>query len=147
MSTRTIEYRGHQIRVAPDGKINVTDVAQALEMTRQQWYMMKMKHGDKFEGHMDQYRFDKRGPGATTLDREGLEKYLELTEQSTPEAAKLRRALKSFFDSDTAPQDYQKLECENVLAVVRDFLNKLPNVPVELAEEFVSVRKQIQSVL
>lgn len=147
MSTRTIDYRGHQIRVAPDGKINVTDVAQALDMTRQQWYMMKMKHGDKFEGHTDQYRFDKRGPGATTLDREGLEIYLELTEGSTPEVARLRKALKAFYDNDTDPRTYQKLECENVLAVAYEFLNKLPNVPVELAEEFVSVRKQIQSVL
>jgi hypothetical protein len=147
MEERTIKYRGHDIRVAPDGKVNVTDVSRALGLSRNQWYMEYMKNSDRYDPHLGKHRFVPRGPASTTMDLEGMVRYLEHTETNTPEAAKVRRALTAFYRENATPDEFIESECEEVLAAARNFLDKLKSVPVELAEEFVLVRNKIQAVL
>lgn len=141
---KTVSFNGHDIRIDPEGRPAAADLAVALGYRRNQFYMMRAKYKDRLEPHIGKYRFDSRGPAAEVLSKEGVKLYLDFVSRQTPEAHRLARVLNAPIKEPSIEASDELGDIRDALAQALDFLERLPSVPVELAEDFVELRKRLR---
>lgn len=53
----------------------------------------------------------------------------------------------AYLKENISPKEFEELECQEVLSAVKELLDKINTIPVELAEEFLTVKKKVQASL